>query len=231
MELLRSSKFYRHYTLLIRKIRYRRAAYSCDVDGLPELCDLLRNRLYHTGGQAFHGGHQEELLVLPGSGNRRVCCRRHFYLCAEVQLRQFTPPWGRALLSDVRTVQCDHEYCQLELGCVCAKLRSEVPQRQKQARDLWQRGGAALLHFPPDHHPLRWLVCDTLEYRHSVQVFDHCRGLLCTDHGLVQGACQTLQRGAVFLLHATKEDAGNLACRTSGRVWCLMVKRPLGKNK
>jgi hypothetical protein len=56
--------------------------------------DLLSNRIYHTGGQAVHRGYQEGGLALPGPGDNRLCCRRHFHLCSELQLRQFTPSWG-----------------------------------------------------------------------------------------------------------------------------------------
>jgi hypothetical protein len=103
----------------------------------------------------------------------------------ELQLRQFTPPRRRTLLIDVRDFQCNHGYCRLELGRLYAEPGSEVSQRQKQARHLRQRGRAALLHLPSDHHPLRRLVRDTLEYEHSVEIFDHCRDLLYTDYSPV----------------------------------------------
>jgi hypothetical protein len=69
------------------------------------------------------------------------------------------------------------------------------------------------------------LVPDTLEHEHSVEIFDNCRDLLYTDYRPVGDACQAFQPDALSLRHATKEEAGSTAGRTSGGVWRLVVKR------
>jgi hypothetical protein len=77
---------------------------------------------------------------------------------------------------------------------------------------------------------LRRLVRDTLEYGHSGKIFDHCRGLLYTDHDLVRDACQAFQRDALSLRHATENETVGIVYRVPVRVWRLMVKRTIRKK-
>ena len=72
---------------------------------------------------------------------------------------------------------------------------------------------------------MRRLVCNTLEYWNSAEISDHRFGLICPDHGPVRSACQTFQRDAVFLWHATKEEAFKSTRTALGKDFRLTVKR------
>ena len=70
------------------------------------------------------------------------------------------------------------------------------------------------------------MVRNTLGHGHPTQVPGHRCGFLPLDHDPVRTVCQTFQRGAVFLRHATKEEAVSNARPELIRDFRLIVRRP-----